>query len=125
MKILLVEDHAVLADVCCRHLRDLHDHDVEHAATGAEALRRAQHFAPDLILIDLNLPDIDGYELARQLRADATFDKAVLVALTGWGNLVDETRAQSAGFDAHFRKPMDFEILPTLRRIEGKSDLRR
>ena len=116
MKILLVEDHAVLAEMSCCVLRDLHGHEVEHAANGADALRRAERFSPDLMLIDINLPDTDGYELAQRLRGNVAFEKSVLVALTGWGNLVDEARAKAAGFDAHFRKPMDFDLLPTLTR---------
>jgi CheY-like chemotaxis protein len=119
MKIILVEDHAAVAEMSCRLLREVHEHEVEVASTGAEALKCAQRFTPELILIDINLPDMDGYELARRLRANPAFDKTVLVALTGWGKLVDESRAQAAEFDAYFEKPMDFEILPSLRRTAG------
>lgn len=116
MKILLIEDHAVLADVSCRLLREVHEHVVEHAASGREALALMEAFRPDLALVDLHLPDMDGYELAQRFRANPAWQSTVLVALTGWGHLADGDRAQSAGFDAHFRKPMDFDLLPTIKR---------
>lgn len=120
MKILLIEDHASLAEMSCRLLEDVHEHEVAQAASGREALDLVTTFAPDLALIDLNLPDMTGYELARQIRANPTHARVVLVALTGWGNLVDNATAVASGFDAHFRKPMDFALLPTLRRQAGK-----
>jgi CheY-like chemotaxis protein len=116
MKILLVEDHAVLADMSRRLLAEVHDHQVEHVTCGRDALVRAPAFRPELALIDINLPDMNGYEVAEQLRRDPAFDRTILVALTGLGNLMDGDRARAAGFDAHFRKPMDFDLLPTLTR---------
>lgn len=116
MKILLVEDHPGLAEISCRLLRDLYGHEVEVAATGAEALAAAGAAVPDLVLIDLNLPDMSGYDIARGLRQDPGFDRTLLVAVTGFGNVVDEERAAAAGLDAHFRKPMDFDVLDQLKR---------
>lgn len=116
MKILLVEDHPGLAEISCRLLRDLHGHDVHLAPTGAQALEAASAEVPDLVLIDLNLPDMSGYDIARQLRKDPSFDRTVLVAVTGFGNIVDPEFAKEVGIDAHFRKPMDFEVLEELKR---------
>ncbi len=116
MKILLVEDHPALAEISCRLLRELHGHEVRMAATGAGALAAAREETPDLVLIDLNLPDMNGYEIARQLRQDPAFERTVLVAVTGFGSVVDPDHAREAGIDAHFRKPMDFDVLDELKR---------
>ena len=116
MKILLVEDHAPLAKMSCMLLREIHGHKVDHARSGEEALRLAEIFSPDLMLIDINLPDTDGYELAARFRKEPRFQNTILVALTGWGSFADESRVQTAAFDAHFKKPMDFALLPTLAR---------
>ena len=117
MKILLVEDHAGLADISSRLLRDVYSHEVETAATGAEATVAMDRFQPELVLVDINLPDTDGFQLARQIRAQPEFEPTVLVALTGFGNAIDEREVVDAGFDASFRKPMDFEVLPRLKRV--------
>lgn len=116
MKILLVEDHPGLAEISCRLLRDLHGHEVRLASTGAEAIAAAGGEVPDLVLIDLNLPDMSGYDIARRLRQDAAFDATVLVAVTGFGSMVDPDFAKEVGIDAHFRKPMDFDVLEDLKR---------
>lgn len=116
MKILLVEDHPGLAEISCRLLRDLYGHEVRLAPTGGEALAAAGAEVPDLVLIDLNLPDMNGYEIARRLRQDPAFDRTVLVAVSGFGNVVDDDRAKEVGIDAHFRKPMDFDVLDQLKR---------
>ncbi len=116
MKILLVEDHAALAEITCRLLRDLYDHEVEHAATGATALEEFKRLAPEIVLIDIHLPDMTGYQLARRLRDEAGAETTILVAITGFGTVLDEASTRASGFDAHFRKPMDFDLLPTLRR---------
>jgi CheY-like chemotaxis protein len=118
MKILLVEDHPGVAEISCRILRDLHGHEVELAMTGKAALEAANAAVPDLVLIDLNLPDISGYEVARRLRTDTAFDHTVLVAVTGFGSFVDDDHAKKMGIDAHFRKPMDFDLLEDLKRME-------
>ena len=69
---------------------------------------------PDVAILDLGLPDVDGYELARQLRLDPKMQRATLVALTGWGQDEHKQRAREAGFDHHLTKPVDPDRLVAL-----------
>lgn len=116
MKILLVEDHPGLAKVSCQLLRDGHGHEVEHVTTGQAALAALAQNVPDMILLDLSLPDMHGYSLAEQLRSQRHFDRVPIVALTGYGMTGDADRSAAVGIDAHFRKPMDFGVLAEIRR---------
>jgi DNA-binding response OmpR family regulator len=116
VKILLIEDHPGVAEISCRVLRELYGHEVRLATTGAEALKEAAAEVPDLVLVDLNLPDMSGYEVAQKLRGERRFDRTVVVAVTGFGSFVDDHHARQMGIDAHFRKPMDFEVLEDLKR---------
>jgi two-component system CheB/CheR fusion protein len=117
MKILLVEDHPFVAQVSCDVLREIHDHEVEHAATAADAVAAASRDQFDVVLIDINLPDSDGYQLASKLRALPQTNGTKLIALTGIGNLIDPTRAAAAGMDACYTKPMDFGLLNQLKPV--------
>ena len=114
MNILLVEDHPFVAEATSELLRVVYNHTVEHAATGQAAIELLDSFLPDLILIDINLPDMDGYRLAARLRERSDLGRAVLVAVTGIGSLIDEGRAVDAGVDAWYEKPMDFSVLESL-----------
>jgi CheY-like chemotaxis protein len=125
MKILLVEDHPGLAKISCHLLRNIHGHDVEHVATAQAALAALANSIPDMILLDLSLPDMHGYRLAEQLRKQPDFDRTILVALTGYGITGDAERSAAAGMDAHFRKPMDFGLLPTIKRAAPGAPLTR
>lgn len=116
MKILLVEDHAGLAQISCSQLREIHDHEVVHVANGKSAIAALENFRPDLVLLDLNLPDMTGYDVAANVRANGEWSSVVLVALTGFGSDLDPLRAEASGIDAYFRKPMDFDALPHIRR---------
>jgi CheY-like chemotaxis protein len=116
MKILVVEDHSALLDISCRLLRDVYGHDVRQADTGAKALQEASTEVPDLMLIDIDLPDMSGYDISRKLRADPGFDHTLLVAVTGYSCFADENFARAMGLDACFRKPLDFEALEHLTR---------
>jgi CheY-like chemotaxis protein len=111
MKILVVEDYRDLAEISCRVLRDLYGHEVRMADTGVKALQAAGAEVPDLVLVDIKLPDMSGYDIARRLRANPGFDHTLLVALTGYGVGVDDDYAREIGFDASFRKPIDFDLL--------------
>ena len=116
MKILLVEDHADLAAISCSQLREIHEHEVVHVTDGKSAIAALKEFRPDLILLDLNLPDMTGYDVAANVRANADWSSVVLVALTGFASDIDPLRAGASGIDAHFRKPMDFDALPYIHR---------
>lgn len=116
MKILFVEDHPAVADLTLALLRAKYGHEVWHARDAFEALELAAELDPDLMLIDIGLPGMDGYELAGRLRQQPQYRKALLVALTGYAQHEDQQRAFAAGFDAHFAKPMDFAELVRVRR---------
>ncbi|HWB00703.1 MAG TPA: response regulator [Pirellulales bacterium] len=116
MKILLIEDHELLARATVCALRELHHHQVEHVSTAAQAKEITASQPFDLLLIDLNLPDMKGFELAAQLRQHANLDQTIFVALTGEDNVVGDERLKTSGIDACFTKPMDFELLDRLRR---------
>jgi CheY-like chemotaxis protein len=108
--VLLVEDHPEVAAISKRHLAAL-GYTVEHASTGSMAWSLALKTVPDIVLLDLNLPDMHGYRLAEKMRADRRFDNTILAALTNFGLTGDAARSKAIGIDAHFRKPMDFAQL--------------
>ena len=84
------------------------------AVNGLSGVEVAEREDVDLILLDINLPDIDGYEVARRIRQQREFDDVILIALTGWGQEDDRRRSHSAGFDHHLTKPADIGILEAL-----------
>jgi CheY-like chemotaxis protein len=102
--ILLVEDDADSRDAL-KFLLERSGHRVSVAAGGREGIAMAASLAPDWAVIDIGLPDIDGYEAARGMRA--TTPSVRLVALTGYGRPEDRQRALDAGFDSYFLKPVD------------------
>ena len=84
------------------------------AKDGLEGLARLLEFRPDVALVDVGLPSIDGYELARRARAAPGGDNLYLVALTGYGGPETKSRALDAGFDLHITKPIDIDQLPMI-----------
>jgi len=94
---------------------------VASAHDGREALAQFASFDPDVVVLDIGLPVLNGYEVARQMRATAT-RKVILVALTGWGQEEDRRRTTDAGFDHHLVKPVEFESLKTLLASLGRPD---
>jgi CheY-like chemotaxis protein len=91
---------------------------VEHESL--RALERARSVRPDVCLLDIGLPDIDGRELARRLRADPATASALLIAITGYGQQQDRDEALAAGFQHHLVKPLDFErLLGLLDEVRG------
>ena len=84
-------------------------HEVVIAKTGQEALDVLREKSVDAVLCDLGLPGMSGYEVARAVREDSALHHICLIALTGYGQPQDKTRASDAGFDAHFTKPADLD----------------
>jgi signal transduction histidine kinase len=105
-RVLVVDDNVDAAESLATLLR-VERHEVYTAHDGPTALATAEAFRPEVVLLDIGLPQMDGYEVARRLRARAGFEKALLVALTGYGQEEDRRRAAEAGFDAYLVKPAD------------------
>ena len=109
-RVLLVDDNVDGADVLASVL-EAHGHRVLTAYDAAEALRVAADFRPDVALLDVGLPVMDGYELARSLKEVTAAAAPKFVALTGYGLPADRERSSAAGFYAHLVKPVDVEQL--------------
>jgi CheY-like chemotaxis protein len=113
-RILVVDDNRDAAESLAMLLQ-MDGHEVRVAYAGKQALEIATSgFLPEIAILDLGLPDIDGYELARRLRHDLRMQRATLVALTGWGQEEHKQRAREAGFDQHLTKPVDPDRLVAL-----------
>lgn len=112
-RILVVDDNLDAAELLAT-LLELAGHAVSVAHTGPEAIALATSQQPDVILLDIGLPELDGYEVARLLRADPNLPQPRLIALTGWGTEGDRRRAREAGFDHHLVKPVDLATLVPL-----------
>jgi CheY-like chemotaxis protein len=110
LRILVVDDLRDAMEIMCMLLESL-GHEVRGAVDGAQALCIADEFDPQLGILDIGLPGLSGYELARELRRKAGTKRLHLVALTGWGTSEDRARAFAAGFDQHFLKPADEQTL--------------
>jgi len=95
-------------------LLQLSGHEVYTAANGAVALETAEQHRPEVALLDIGMPKLDGYEVARRIRAQPWGARITLVALTGWGQDSDRRRSQEAGFDSHLVKPLDLDKLTDL-----------
>jgi CheY-like chemotaxis protein len=109
-RILVVDDNADAAALLAVLLR-LEGHEVQTAANGIEAVDIAEQFRPQVVLMDLHMPGLDGLEASRQIRARPWGDTVLIAALTGWGREADRQRAREAGVDLHFLKPVDTESL--------------
>ncbi|MCC7125592.1 MAG: response regulator [Acidobacteria bacterium] len=110
MKLLLVEDNAANADMLSRRLRR-RGFDVVVAGDGMAALLHARRESPDLILMDLSLPEIDGFEATRRLKASAATAQTPIIVLTAHAMRSDLEKAQAAGCDEFETKPVDFDRL--------------
>jgi signal transduction histidine kinase len=107
-RILIVDDnHDALESLAT--LLNLAGHDARSAADGPTALETAPSFQPEIAVLDIGMPGMDGYELARRMRATPWGKGLVLIALTGWGQDSDRRRSSEAGFDSHWVKPLDVE----------------
>ena len=92
----------------------MYGHTVRTAYTGAQATERTLEFKPDIVFLDIGLPDMSGYEVAVKLRQLPIPQQFLLVALTGYGQEHDRQSALAAGFNEHFAKPVDFGKLAAL-----------
>ena len=108
--VLLIEDNADSREMMSMLLGML-GYQVLEAANGSEGLALARRDHPAIAVVDIGLPDMDGYEVARQLREDASLRGMTLIALTGYGQDADRKRALVAGFDSHLVKPLDMDVL--------------
>jgi CheY-like chemotaxis protein len=111
-RVVIVEDNED-ARRMLRHLLERAGHEVHEAADGPAGLDRTLSLRPDAAVVDIGLPGLDGYELARRVRA-AGDREILLVAVTGYGQPGDRQRSSEAGFDAHLTKPVDPRALDTL-----------
>lgn len=112
-RILIIEDNVDAAD-SLREALELNHHEVETASAGPEGLEKAHRFMPDVVLCDIGLPGMDGYEVARRLRSDEALQGIFLVALSGYAGTDDVERAAKAGFHRHLAKPPSMENLEQL-----------
>jgi CheY-like chemotaxis protein len=112
-RVLIVDDNRDSADTAMAILRLL-GNEVESAYSGAGALDAAAHFRPAVVLLDLAMPDMDGFETLRRLRAIPGLAKIFAVAMTGYGTQEDKRRSLASGFDAHLTKPVELDALMKL-----------
>jgi signal transduction histidine kinase/ActR/RegA family two-component response regulator len=114
-KILVVEDNPDAAAMM-RDFLELSGHEVEIAASGIDGIQAARQFHPEVVLCDLGLPGMNGFEVAAELRRDPSTRSAKLIAVTGYGRDEDRRRSREAGFDLHLTKPVDPSRLRALLR---------
>jgi CheY-like chemotaxis protein len=107
---LVVDDNPDVLDTLASLLK-LDGHHVACARDGEEALRLARQLNPQAVILDVGLPKIDGWGVARQLRADPSTGHMVLIALSGYGQTSDRERSREAGFDEHLLKPADVNAI--------------
>src|SRR5687767_4972126 len=122
LNVLVVDDNPDAAESLALVLRDV-GHDVRVAWNGLDALAAARELPPDVVLLDLGMPCMNGYEAAHRFRADPAIRSAMLVAVTGWGSDEDRRRTREAGFARHLVKPVDpAEVVALLRDHAGERE---
>lgn len=120
-RVLIVDDNSQAADVASE-LLDLYGYQTAVAYGGQQGLQAAQAFAPHVILLDLGMPGMDGFQVAAELRARPDLRDVALVAFSAWGDAGTRQRTRAAGFDLHLTKPATLEeILGTIAAVcDGK-----
>ena len=108
-RVLVVDDNEDAA-LSLAMMLDVMGYEVRTAHDGLEAVKAADEFLPEAALLDIGLPSLSGYDVARHIRGNRG-DEVLLVAITGWGTAEDVRRSEEAGFDHHFTKPADPERL--------------
>jgi CheY-like chemotaxis protein len=119
LRVLVVDDYPDSAEAAAM-LLTLRGHDCRTASTGQEALEQAGVFKPHIVILDIGLPDMSGYEVARALRERAGGASLYLAAVTGWGQPSDRARAFAAGFDCHVTKPADLDKLSLIMKLAAQ-----
>jgi len=109
-RVLVIDDNVDAAE-SLKEALELNEHSVDLAYTGLEGVQKARTLQPDVVLCDIGLPDIDGFEVAKALRTDPVVRSATLIALSGYAMPEDVDRAKAAGFDLHLAKPPDLSTL--------------
>src|SRR5262249_35659820 len=112
-RILVVDDNTDSAAALAMLLK-IGGHKTSTAYDGLAAVDAVERVRPEVVLLDLSLPKMDGYEVARQIRTQPWGKDILLIALTGWGQEEDRRRSMEAGFDEHMIKPVDFDALAKL-----------
>src|SRR5918995_3282224 len=112
-RILVVDDYPKAAESLARCLKHF-GNEVETALDGFEGIKQAEKFHPDIVLLDIGMPKLNGYEAAQRIREQPWGKDMVLIAFTGWGQEEDRQRTREAGFDAHLVKPVDYSELSEL-----------
>jgi signal transduction histidine kinase len=118
LRILLADDNDDAVDLL-REILELDGHQVAVAANGLAAIETAGRFLPDVAFLDIGMPGLNGYEVARSLRAMPALAATRLVAVTGWGTEEDRARSQAAGFDGHLTKPVELDALKSFIAARG------
>jgi signal transduction histidine kinase/ActR/RegA family two-component response regulator len=113
IRILVADDNRDAADSLAL-LLELSGHEVAVAHSGEEALRMARKLLPHAMILDIGMPDVTGYEVARRVRAESWGSEVLLIAATGWGQKEDKDQASAAGFDRHLTKPVDPDAIEDL-----------
>ena len=112
-RILVADDFPQSAETLAR-LLEKDGHEVQIAEDGVAAVEAAAEFLPDVVLMDIAMPRLDGYQAAKRIRQQPWGKHMILIALTGWGQQQDRRRTQEAGFDAHLTKPVNYDAIMTL-----------
>ena len=118
LRVLVVDDNRDAADSLAM-LIDLQGHQSFLAYDAVMGLELAAEVEPHLILHDIAMPGMSGYEAVRRLRQNPQLEKALVVAISGYATATDKQEAKDAGFDAHYGKPMDFDVLLELLQTAG------
>lgn len=120
MRVLIVDDNCDAATMLAA-LLSFEGFEVRTAQDGTDGIRQAECYDPEVILLDIGLPGMDGYEVARRLRSSPTLHRPRIIAVTGWGGAADVKRSQLAGIDHHLVKPVDPDEVTRLIRGESAS----
>jgi CheY-like chemotaxis protein len=123
LRILIADDNVDAADTLAALLQVM-GHEVQTVHDGEAAVAAAAQFTPQVVILDIGMPRMNGYEACRRIRAQPHEKRPMLVALTGWGQEQDLAQSQAAGFDWHLVKPIEAEALEKLLEAQVRGTLR-